>query len=584
MAIINWLKEISRDDIYLVGEKAVRLAELYNAKFPVPFGFCITTNFFKRFLEENGLKRKIENLIINLDFNDRIKVDNAVKNIQALILNTYIPSELKSEILNAYNNMNVDTELYKAINSQALSFIKIGRDLPFVAVRNSIKNNSSNNKAILNVKGSESVVESIKKVIANAFNVNMLKTMSNDDNWDENNSIAILVQKMVNASRSGIAYIQNDDIIIKSIYGLAELLENNNIITDKYIVDKNNYKIKDISLNKQDYALIRDFNLNTTLRREIPLSRKYMQILNEEDVIKLAKMLKEVEYVHDENSLIEWAVEDSKLYILRSQKFKQNVQANNFEVANEIKETNLKKKYFDDDIITEIILDYDKENEFIMPGIISGEKLIGNVDYNNVENIIAEKLVNNIKDLNLFLVYKPANYDKEFLKLEFNAIKKLHNLGYNNIGLAISSVVDVMELREIKNLVKNSGLEPNENIDFGIIVDKPASVQLINELVNEQVDFVIIDVKNLTRLTLGEDYENLHISVNKQIKTIIENCRKNNVEVTAFNINNNMIQELVKIGVDCISVNQDDFDDARQLAIKAEKRLLLDAARSSLEK
>ena len=56
---ILWFKDISKDDINLVGGKGLNLGLMYAQNFPIPPGFCVTTESYKKFLEEAGIEEEI---------------------------------------------------------------------------------------------------------------------------------------------------------------------------------------------------------------------------------------------------------------------------------------------------------------------------------------------------------------------------------------------------------------------------------------------------------------------------------------------------------------------------------------------
>ncbi len=49
---IAWLSNISKNDLNLMGGKGSNLGEMFNAKFPVPQAFVITTKAFFIFLNK----------------------------------------------------------------------------------------------------------------------------------------------------------------------------------------------------------------------------------------------------------------------------------------------------------------------------------------------------------------------------------------------------------------------------------------------------------------------------------------------------------------------------------------------------
>ena len=49
--------EIDKKDLPLVGGKGANLGEMTKAGFNVPYGFCVTTESYKEFIEQNNLLR-----------------------------------------------------------------------------------------------------------------------------------------------------------------------------------------------------------------------------------------------------------------------------------------------------------------------------------------------------------------------------------------------------------------------------------------------------------------------------------------------------------------------------------------------
>jgi len=183
----------------------------------------------------------------------------------------------------------------------------------------------------------------------------------------------------------------------------------------------------------------------------------------------------------------------------------------------------------------------------------------------------------------------------ELLKAQFEAIKKAHDEGLKNIGVMIPLVSELSQIRKAKNYLREVGLEPQEEIDFGMMVETPASVLLIEEFCKEGIDFVSIGSNDLTQFTLAVDrdngklaklYRETHPAVLKEIAKVIKTCKKNNVEVSLCGQAGSypdMAEFLVKNGIDSISANIDAVHTIRKIAHKVERELLLDAARERLE-
>src|SRR3989344_6081416 len=137
MKNILWFSEINKENVPQVGGKGANLGEMYNIKLPIPPGFIVSAGAYKKFLEKTGIKGEIFSLLKNLDIEDTEKIHEASEKIQEIVLDARMPEEIKEDITNAYDTMNVDIDVYKSISKDALKIIKAGRDLPFVAVRSS---------------------------------------------------------------------------------------------------------------------------------------------------------------------------------------------------------------------------------------------------------------------------------------------------------------------------------------------------------------------------------------------------------------------------------------------------------------
>jgi pyruvate,water dikinase len=156
-------------------------------------------------------------------------------------------------------------------------------------------------------------------------------------------------------------------------------------------------------------------------------------------------------------------------------------------------------------------------------------------------------------------------------------------------------VIRTRELRKAKEIMKNIGLEPCEDIKFGVMIETPASCWIIEELCKEGIDFVSFGTNDLTQLTLGIDrnneriarlYDEMHAAVLGQMAMVIRICKRYNVETSICGQAGSrpeMAKFLVRNGIDSISANPDAVQTIREIVARTEKALLLEAEREELE-
>ena len=115
--------------------------------------------------------------------------------------------------------------------------------------------------------------------------------------------------------------------------------------------------------------------------------------------------------------------------------------------------------------------------------------------------------------------------------------------------------------------------------------ETPSCVEMLEEICKEGIDFVSIGSNDLTQFILAVDrnnakvaglYDEMHPSVLKQIERVIRICRENNVEVSICGqagSREDMVQWLVRKGIDSISANIDAVKKIRYVVYKTEKKM-----------
>ncbi|MDP3027733.1 MAG: phosphoenolpyruvate synthase [Nanoarchaeota archaeon] len=127
----------------------------------------------------------------------------------------------------------------------------------------------------------------------------------------------------------------------------------------------------------------------------------------------------------------------------------------------------------------------------------------------------------------------------------------------------VISLEEVKQAKEIFNKIKT------RNMEFGIMVETPAAVQIIESLCQEGIDFISFGTNDLTQFTLGVDrgddnvqslYNEMHPAVLSQIRKVISVCKRYNVETSICGqagSNKEMVKFLFESKIDSISVNAD---------------------------
>lgn len=329
---IIWLKEISEDDIGKVGGKAAHLGEMTKiGNIPIPASFVVTAQAYKKFLEENDIEDEIYSILNELDVDDADKLHEAAERVQEIILSAEIPSEIKNDILEAYDNLNVNIEVFKRASKEALDIIRAGRDMPFVAVRSSATAEDLPNASFagqqatfLNVKGNDNLLKAVQKCMASLFTARAIYYRVKNNFPHEKVFIAVIVQKMVNSAASGVIFTANPttnnlkEIVIEAGYGLGEAVVSGSITPDSYILDKESLQIKEKKINKQNFAIIREINTGKNVKRTLFEEEGSQQKLTDHEIKKLSRYAVEIENYYKKPQDIEFAIENSSIFIVQT--------------------------------------------------------------------------------------------------------------------------------------------------------------------------------------------------------------------------------------------------------------------------
>jgi pyruvate,water dikinase len=185
--------------------------------------------------------------------------------------------------------------------------------------------------------------------------------------------------------------------------------------------------------------------------------------------------------------------------------------------------------------------------------------------------------------------------EPEILKAEYKAIKKLHEQGYTNIGIMLPLLQHPDELKQAKKIAREVGLKPQKTIEFGIMVETPAAAMIIEDFIEEGLDFVSFGTNDLTQYTLAIDrnnenvadlYSEKHPAVLKLIERVIKECNKAGVKTSICGQAGSMpsvVEKLVELGITSVSANTDAVATVREVVARVEKKLLLKAARKIIQ-
>ena len=314
MEYVEFFEELKKEDVDIAGGKGANLGELTQAGIPVPPGFVITSATYQKFMDETGITQKIMDILDALDVNNNKELQESAREIKKIIIETEIPDEISSLIIESYN---------------ALCH-RIGKENAFVAVRSSATAEdlpeasfAGQQDTYLNVKGPEDMIKYVRKCWASLFGARAI-FYREENNFDHSKVyIAVVVQEMVDAEKAGVMFTVHpstgeEKILIEGAWGLGEAVVSGTVTPDTYWVDKATGEILRKQISEKNIMFQKKSENGQTVKVPVPEDLKNKQVLNEDEIAQLVELGKRIQEHYQFPQDTEWAIENGKIFMLQS--------------------------------------------------------------------------------------------------------------------------------------------------------------------------------------------------------------------------------------------------------------------------
>ena len=308
MKYVLFFGEAGKHDVKEIGFKGANLARLSKKKYNVPPGFILSSKVFEVLLSNKDVKKSLHELF---KCNDN-ELPEKCKEVKDLIKFFEFPEEIVDEMIEAYLSLSVD------LSMSASSLLETKE--VYVAVRGSYTEDKGSDsglkqKTILNIKGKNRLFKGILDCYASNFNIDMIKYRKQNNYHDF--SSAVIVQKMVNTEKSGVAYIEGDQITVTACFGLGEGLSSGKVFPDVYTVDKNKLSVINYEIAEKQYEYVRDIETDKTVQHRLG-EKSLKQVLFDNEIIEISRILKKIIKELEKPLKIEWGIKNNIIYVLQA--------------------------------------------------------------------------------------------------------------------------------------------------------------------------------------------------------------------------------------------------------------------------
>ena len=311
---VYWLDEIGGDDVDIVGGKGASLGEMTGAGLPVPPGFVVSAGTYRLFIEEAGIDDKLFSAV-DVDVEESDALADAAERAQTLIVETEFPEDVRTEILEAYRSIGVSdgdeqTEPFVAVRSSATA-----EDLPDASF-------AGQQETFLNIQ-EDGLLERIRECWASLFTQRAIYYRQKQGFDHRSVNIAVVVQRMVDADRSGVLFTSHPStgdsrMIVEAAWGLGEAVVSGAVSPDNYVIDRADGDVLTATVADKKVMYVRDAETGETVESPVPEQRRKQRVLSDEELHELVALGERVESHYGSPQDVEWAIVDGELFLLQS--------------------------------------------------------------------------------------------------------------------------------------------------------------------------------------------------------------------------------------------------------------------------
>jgi phosphohistidine swiveling domain-containing protein len=309
---VRWVApfdSIDKRDLALVGGKGANLGEMTRAGFPVPGGFCVTTEAFRAFLEGAGDTAALFARLAALNPADTEAVRRAGDETRARLRAAPIPDDVARAVEAAWRDAGAE-------HSYAVRSSATAEDLPGASF-------AGQQDTYLNVRGREALLEKVRDCWVSLFTDRAITYRARNGFDHRRVLLSVVVQRMVLPEVSGILFTadpidgRRHVVSIDAGFGLGEALVSGLVSADLYKVDKRTGDLIEKKIARKALA-IRPLQDGGTRQEALPADRQAQASLTDAQARDLAALGGRIEAHYGTPQDIEWCLEGSRFFVVQS--------------------------------------------------------------------------------------------------------------------------------------------------------------------------------------------------------------------------------------------------------------------------
>lgn len=312
------LKQMRKRDSIAYGSKAANQGEIINARIPgiiVPDGFSVPYYWYAKFMRDNGLQDRIEDLMDDYDFvhNPRVRRQK-LEEFRNAIINTPMDAELEKQIIQRWQTQLGGRPVFVRSSSNS-------EDLPNFS-------GAGLYSSVANVRTPEKLIEAVKKVWASLWNFPAYEARVRNYVSQSDVYMSALIQIGVDMEKGGVMITSDpfdpknkDAVYISAVCGHNSRVVDNSGVPEQILFNPRSNSLVVMTLSQAENAL--RFDENGDLKETADkCANSRRRVLTDQQARELARIALQIRRVFGSKPQdIEWGILGGRIYIVQSRPY-----------------------------------------------------------------------------------------------------------------------------------------------------------------------------------------------------------------------------------------------------------------------
>lgn len=309
--MILWFNEINKGDIAAVGGKGANLGEMAGSGFPVPPGFCISTQTYREHLRRLALEPLIETLSGYGRNGNMRELEEISGRIRKPIEEARMSEQAERVIREAYRKLSGMGTPLVSVRSSATA-----EDLPNASF-------AGQQETFLSVGTQEQVLDYVKKCWASLWTPRSILYRQKNGFAHEKVALCVVVQSMVQSEKSGVLFTINPltgnagEMMVNASYGLGESIVSGRVTPDTFRLSRTGPLVMERQLGSKEMQIVTGSE-GLTVEAEVSEELRNTFSLGEAELRELLALGLRVESHYGKPQDIEWAFAGGRLFLLQT--------------------------------------------------------------------------------------------------------------------------------------------------------------------------------------------------------------------------------------------------------------------------